>query len=142
MGVYSDLFSSLFSIVVGILSLIAYWKIYEKAGEEGWKAIIPIYGTYVLYRLTWDIKMFWIMFGGFMGGFLLILIGLLTPLTAIAFLGLIAILIALVIDLFQSHALSRSFGHGLPFTLGLLFLTPVFLLILAFGSSEYQEPSR
>lgn len=130
-----ELISSLISLIAGILTLVAYWRIYTKAGEEGWKAIIPIYGTYVLYRFTWDIKMFWIMFGCFFGGFLMALIG-----GPLVFLGLIAVLVGILIDLFQSYALSTSFGHGLPFTLGLLFLTPVFLMILAFGSSEYQGP--
>ena len=34
--------------------------------------------------------------------------------------------------------LSNAFGHGLGFTLGLIFLAPIFVLILAFGSSEYR----
>lgn len=37
----------------------------------------------------------------------------------------------------QMHKLSVSFGHGVGFTLGLIFLNPIFTLILAFGSSEY-----
>ena len=27
--------------IVGILSIIAWWRIFAKAGEKGWKAIIP-----------------------------------------------------------------------------------------------------
>ena len=138
MSIYENLISALFSLIAGILTLVAYWRIYTKAGEEGWKAIIPIYGTYVLYRFTWDIKMFWIMFGCFFCGFLFALTGI----SLFVFLGLIAVLVGVVIDLFQSHALSCSFGHGIGFTLGLLFLTPIFLLILAFGSSEYQGPQN
>ena len=139
---YTDILSSFFSLIAGILTLVAYWRIYTKAGEEGWKAIIPIYGTYVLYKLTWDIKMFWIMFGCFSGGFLLAIMEVFTGISLFVFLGLIAVLVGIIIDLFQSHALSCSFGHGIGFTLGLLFLTPIFLLILAFGSSEYQGPQN
>ncbi len=139
---YEDLISAVFSMIAGILTLVAYWRIYTKAGEEGWKAIIPIYGTYVLYQFTWDIKMFWIMFGSFFCGCLLAITGAVSGISLLVFLGLIAFLAGIVIDLFQSHALSCSFGHGIGFTLGLLFLTPVFLLILAFGSSEYQGPQN
>lgn len=137
---YEDLISATLSLIVSILTLVAYWKIYKKAGEEGWKAIIPIYGTYVLYELTWDVKMFWIMFGSFAAGLFLAFMGAASGISLLIFLGLIVVLVGIAVDLFQSHALSRSFGHGIGFTLGLLFLTPIFLLILAFGSSEYQGP--
>ena len=33
--------------------------------------------------------------------------------------------------------LSKAFGHGLGFTLGLIFLSPIFYLMLGFGSSHY-----
>ena len=36
--------------------------------------------------------------------------------------------------------LSKSFGHGVGFTLGLLFLSLIFVYILAFGSSTYRGP--
>lgn len=29
-----------------ILQIIANWRIFIKAGEDGWKSIIPIYGDY------------------------------------------------------------------------------------------------
>ena len=33
---------ALFAFIFYILQVIAYWKIFTKAGEEGWKSIIPI----------------------------------------------------------------------------------------------------
>lgn len=38
---------ALFAFIFYILQVIAYWKIFTKAGEEGWKSIIPIYNGYV-----------------------------------------------------------------------------------------------
>lgn len=35
------------------------------------------------------------------------------------------------------HKLSKAFGHGIGFTLGLIFLSPIFMLILGFGNSQY-----
>ena len=46
-------------------------------------------------------------------------------------------LAATVINLLMNIKLSEKFGHGILFGLGLTFLTPVFTMILAFGSSEY-----
>ena len=37
--------------VIVILQLIAMWKIFTKAGQKGWKSIIPIYNLVILYRI-------------------------------------------------------------------------------------------
>ena len=38
------------------------------------------------------------------------------------------------------NGLSKSFGYGVGFTLGLLFLSPIFVLILGFGDAKYIGP--
>ena len=43
-----------------------------------------------------------------------------------------------VINLLMNVNLSKKFGHGVLYGLGLTFLTPVFTMILGLGSSEYQ----
>ena len=58
----------------------------------------------------------------------------------LAIVGLILSIVGLLIALIDVHKLSKSFGHGIGFTLGLLFLNPLFTLILAFGSSKYIGP--
>lgn len=35
-----------------ILELIAYWKIFEKAGRKGWKSLIPIYSYWILIEIS------------------------------------------------------------------------------------------
>lgn len=42
-----------------------------------------------------------------------------------------------VIAIISLHKLSKAFGHGAGFTVGLVLLSPIFILILAFGSSQY-----
>ena len=37
----------IFAFVWWILQIIANWNIFTKAGEAGWKSLIPIYGDYV-----------------------------------------------------------------------------------------------
>lgn len=41
------------SVAIFVLLVIAYWKMFTKAGEKGWKSIIPIYNEYVAFRLAW-----------------------------------------------------------------------------------------
>ena len=40
----------IFAFVWWILQIIANWNIFTKAGEAGWKSLIPIYGDYVSYK--------------------------------------------------------------------------------------------
>lgn len=38
-------------LLVAIPSIIAWWKLFTKAGEPGWAAIIPIYNTYTMNKI-------------------------------------------------------------------------------------------
>jgi hypothetical protein len=44
---------SLLGLAVAVLAIIGMWKVFEKAGEPGWAAIIPFYNAYVLFKITW-----------------------------------------------------------------------------------------
>ncbi len=39
-------------LALGILVLIANWRIYEKAGQPGWAVLIPFYNFYVLLKIV------------------------------------------------------------------------------------------
>jgi hypothetical protein len=98
-----------------ILMIAALWKVFTKAGQPGWAAIVPILNTYFLCKIAgrpgwWVILMF------------------------IPFVNLI-IWIILCIDV------AKSFGKGAGFGIGLLLLPFIFFLILGFASAQYQGPS-
>ena len=42
-----------------------------------------------------------------------------------------------LITIIETYKVSRAYGHGFPYFLGLLFLEPLFILILGLGSSKY-----
>ena len=49
-GLLTLLGSYIFLVIAWyIILVIANWKIFTKAGEAGWKSIIPIYNSYVVY---------------------------------------------------------------------------------------------
>lgn len=128
------------SLIWYIIMVIANWKIFTKAGEAGWKSIIPFLNTYVLFKIAWNVKMFWIMTGTLIAGSVCTSIagedgGVLT------IVGAAFSLISCVVGIIMIHKLSKSFGHGILFTLGLLFLSPLFTLILGLGSSRYIGPA-
>ena len=119
--------------IVFVLTIIANFKIYKKAGEKGWKCLIPIYNAYVQYKFSWKTVMFWVELGlmivsGILGRYDNVICSLLNLAVAIAL---------LVIYIKQCVYLSKAFGHGGGFAAGLFFLPFIFTLILGFGKSQY-----
>lgn len=120
---------ALFAFIFYILQVIAYWKIFTKAGEEGWKSIIPIYNGYVQYRLTWDVQYFWVALGLAVGGGILNSFG-----GIVGVIGSLALLGTALMNVW--HSISwRVPMVTVGFTIGLFFLNLLFMLILGFGDS-------
>jgi hypothetical protein len=101
------------NILVGVFSLVCQWKVYQKAGQPGWAAIIPIYNFYVLLKIV-NKPWWWILL-------------LLVP------------FVNIVIGIWTINLLSKSFGKNEWFTVGLIFLSVIFYAILAFGPAQYQK---
>lgn len=135
---FASLFILAFGFLIFIVRIIASWKIFEKAGEPGWLCLIPFLGTYTQYKFTWDTRYFPIYVIAILAELILSRIG--QPSLFIAFLFLIVTVINLVIHTISLHKLSKAFGHGVGFTIGLFVSGPIFTLILGFGSSQYQGP--
>jgi len=95
-----------------VLMIAALWKIFVKAGEPGWAAIIPVYNLVVMLKIVgrpvWWIVLFLIPFVNLVMGFIV------------------------------AFDLAKVFGKGAGFALGMIFLFPIFYPILGFGSAKYQ----
>ena len=102
-------------IVWYILAVAGWWKMFEKAGEAGWRAIIPIWNTIVMLRIV--------------GQPLWMLIGFFIP-----FVNFIVWIVVMA-------QIAKSFGKGIGYVLGLIFLSPLFAIILGFGDATYQGPA-
>lgn len=47
-----DGFESFINLAVMVLTIIASWIMYAKAGEHGWAAIVPFYSSYVRFKIA------------------------------------------------------------------------------------------
>ena len=54
-----DGFEAFINLAVMVLTIIASWIMYAKAGEPGWAAIVPFYSSYVRFRIAGKKKLFW-----------------------------------------------------------------------------------
>lgn len=110
LGIYSVIM-----LVLLVLFIIVYWKIFHKAGRAGWKAIIPIYNLIVFLQIIgrpwWWLLLF------------------LVP------------LVNLVVSVVVALDLGKSFGKSEVYSIILLWLlNPIGMLILAFGGDKYIGP--
>ena len=143
-------------IAVLIVSIIAMWKIFEKAGEKGWKALIPIYNTYILFKISGMKNWFWALFivavvVGILGGvgstngWVVTTVGdygvQVTSVTnpVVALINLAASIFEIVVYIFLAIKLAKVFKRGAGTAIGLIFLPFIFMLILAFGSAKYDK---
>jgi len=106
-------------VYLGIIFLViaGFWKIFEKAGQAGWKALIPFYNMYVLTCEIAKKEILW---------FILLFV---------PFVGIVASILIMI-------ELARKFGKSELFGIGLAFLSPIFIPILGFGSAQYQRRVR
>ena len=65
MSYYYSLFSDtdgvreVINLAVSVLTIVASWILYNKAGEPGWAAIIPFYSSYIRFKVAGKKKLFW-----------------------------------------------------------------------------------
>ncbi|MBR2133832.1 MAG: hypothetical protein IJ851_03890 [Eubacterium sp.] len=110
----AQIVSGICAFIVVVLSIIANWKLFEKAGEAGWKAIIPIYNIYILCKIV----------DGNGWKFLLLII------------PVVNFVYTIILNLREA----KAYGKGVGFGIGLIFFPTIFTLILGFGSAQYVGP--
>ena len=110
-GAGAGIVSLIISLVMVVITIVAYWKLFTKAGKPGWHSIIPFLNFYDLFEIA-----------GMNGWFFLLLM-----------IPIANIIIAIMLFL----NLAKAFGKGVGFAIGLIIFEWIFILILAFGSAKY-----
>jgi len=119
LGVLGVLFGGVFFIVmiaIWVVMVASMWKVFVKAGQPGWAAIVPVYNAVILLQIIGK-PLWWIIL-------------LLIPLVNFV------VMIMVTIDL------AKSFGKSTGFAFGLLLLSFIFFPILGFGDARYPRPGR
>lgn len=104
-------------LIIWVLLIVAVWKVFTKAGEAGWKSIIPFYSSYILFKIAgrngwW----FLALFVPFVNIFVLLMLG---------------------IDLAKHFGKSTAFG-----VVALWLFSVIGYLILGYGDAKYVGPKH
>ena len=100
-------------LVFIVVYVAAYWKIFTKAGEAGWKSIIPIYSTYIALKIV-----------GMSAWYLLLFL-----------IPIVNFFMAIVL----AYKIACAFGYGVGMTI-LELVFGIGLLIIGFGDAKYVGP--
>ena len=119
---------------------VAQYKLFQKAGEKGWKALIPFYSMFVSHHLIgmrhiWFILdiIFWTaeIALEFIEG---------TPLWLEEAFFSVALILTIISEILHIMKLCYCYTKTELFGIGLFVIPPLFSLILAFDKSEYHPP--
>lgn len=106
---------TVFGIITLVINFIAWWMLFKKADLPGWYGIVPILNLIYLVKIAT---------GGSGWG------------TVLFFIPVVNVIYAIYVY----WQLGKSFGQSSLFCLGLVLLQNIFILILAFGGSQYIGP--
>lgn len=120
-----------------LISVILYEKLFKKMGLDSWKAFIPFYRIVTMYYLIGIGWLAWIQFIMMAVGWVLAM-GLVQGDIG-GILSYIVLMSRCLINAIVCIRLSLVFGKGWLFSMGLMFINPVFIAILAFDSSEFRH---
>lgn len=104
---------------IGIFALImiaSLWKVFVKAGQPGWAAIVPIYNNYIMQEMVGR-EVWWLVF---------------------LFIPGLQFVWTIVIGL----DMAKSFGKETLWGVGLILLPFIFYPLLGFGDAQYQGPKQ
>ena len=123
--------------VILAFAIIALWKLFQKAGQKGWKILIPGYNIYTMYKIAWNVSMFWMIIIASVSGLVLVC---LFPNMLGSILLILCYLAVLIIDIIFHVKLAAAYGKSGGFAVGLIFLPLIFIMILGLGKAKYIGP--
>jgi len=104
-------------LAVAVAVIAGWWKMFEKAGEAGWKSLVPLYNSYLYFRIAGR------------NGLLFLLM----------FVPVVNIIVWAMVSMDAAKHFGKSSGYGIL----ALFLFPFWgALELGFGEAKYLGPKH
>lgn len=117
-------------LVSYILEVVGLWKMFKKADQPGWASLIPIYKTYILYKII-GVNPYWLLISIVAGMF-----GSMIPIIG----QLLVMAVTIYVGILTAISTANSFGKDTGFGIVAFFFAPICHLILGCGNAEYLGP--
>ncbi len=131
--------------VILLFRIVCQWRIFSKMNLRPWLSLIPVVSDLLIFKRCWRVLPF-------------IVLALLTTVLALyaeitgyldinfpipAFIKanmlILSTICYMLLKILQFKHLAFAFGHDIGYVMGLLFLNPIFLGVLAFSKDYYHE---
>lgn len=128
------------SLVIAILKLIGTWKMLTKAGESGWKSLIPFYNQWTLCKVA-GISPYWVLEIIVVSMINTVLNGILGSNVISGILSLIVYANTIYFLVILSISLAKSFGKDTGFGVATVFFSFITYPMMGMGSATYAGPT-
>lgn len=128
------------SLVIAILKLIGTWKMLTKAGESGWKSLIPFYNQWTLCKVA-GISPYWVLEIIVVSMINSVLSGILGSNVISGILSLIVYANTIYFWVILSISLAKSFGKDTGFGVATVFFSFITYPMMGMGSATYAGPT-
>lgn len=125
---------AIIGFILWILRIIALWKAFQRAWQWGWEAIVPIYCSYIKYKLAGMKNWFWY---GLLIAVIFWIIAAFVP-DQQKLLTDIATAIVWIIYIVVKFKFARKYGWGVFASILYVLFNPICVLILGFGNYPYE----
>ena len=146
--ILTNALTTLISTALAIWMVTCLWIIFKKAWRQWWESIIPVWNLYVFFKIAWKTSYFWVL--------ILLPIIWLIHIVLMWFsagneslfmisslfswiLWICTFLLPLIAWLELPYWITKKFWKSNLFYIWMLFLTPIFMWILAFSNEKYEK---
>lgn len=123
------IFLGLIVLAIAVFQIVVTWKVFKKAGKQGWEAIVPIYSTWILNEIC-GLNWWW---------FLISISGLLVSILRIPGLSQLTSLASLLANVNMAYNLSKKFNKDNGFFIVLALIPVVGYSMLAFDQNANYD---
>lgn len=106
----SGYFALVLALVIGIIAV--EWILFERAGEPGWKVLIPFYDSFIRHKIAFgeESKWYW---------FLILIPGY---------------------GIYMQYAFTRSYGYSTGMAILSVFFPTIVSIVMVLQKAEYEGP--
>ena len=115
------------------ISALGYYKMFQKAGQRGWLAFVPVVRGYIRYKISWSVKAFVV----YAAALVICQLFAESQSLLLSLLAIVGCVVLVVTDVKQNLRMAKAFGKTTLWGVLLFFFPFIVTLILGFGKAEY-----